>query len=191
MGKPKTIDAFFKKNDVDSNSKMSSSTSNPQTLAPEQCPSKMPRIEYQEVESFDISTLQRDPGLRPQIWEYPVNQRDEIRYAYLKVGPHTFIPSSSSGYPFSGTEKNRRRFQSSWYKMFDWLEYSEYEDATYCLPCFLFAKKPTGQFGGSAFIIEGFCNWKKVNDGAHCSFCFTWEMGHVHLIIMPLSIVTI
>jgi hypothetical protein len=157
MGKPKTIDAFFKKKNADSNSKMSSSTSNPQTLAP-------------VVESFDISTLQRDPGLRPQIWEYPINQRDEIRCAYLKLGPHRFIPSSSSGYPVSGIEKNRRRFQSSWYKMFDWLEYSEVKDAAYCLPCFLFAKKPTGRFGGSAFTIDGFRNWKKVNDGTHCSF---------------------
>jgi hypothetical protein len=167
MGKPKTIDAFFKKKDADSNS---SSTSNPQTLAPEQRPSKMPRNESQVVESFDISTLQRDPGLRPQIWEYPINQRDEIRCAYLKLGPYRFIPSSSSGYPVSGIEKNRRRFQSSWYKMFDWLEYSEVKDAAYCLPCFLFAKKPTGRFGSSAFTIDGFRNWKKVNDGTHCSF---------------------
>jgi hypothetical protein len=36
MGKPKTIDAFFKKKDADSNSKMNSSTFNPQTLAHEQ-----------------------------------------------------------------------------------------------------------------------------------------------------------
>jgi hypothetical protein len=156
MGKPKTIDAFFKKKNAYSNSKMSSSTSNPQTLAPEQRPSKMPRNESQVVESFDIYTLQRDIGLRPQIWEYPVNQRDEIRCTYLKLGPHRFIPSSSFGYPVLGIDKNRRRFQSSWYKMFDWLEYSEDKDATYCLPCFLFAKKPTWRFGGSAFTIEGF-----------------------------------
>jgi hypothetical protein len=130
----------------------------------------MPRNESQVVELFDISTLQRDTGLCPQIWEYPVNQRDEIRCAYLKLGPYRFIPSNSSGYPFSGIEKNRRRFQSSWYKMFDWLEYSEDKDAAYCLPCFLFAKKPIGRFGGSAFTIEGFRNWKKVNDGTHCSF---------------------
>jgi hypothetical protein len=64
MGKSKTI---VKKKNVDSNSKMSSSTSNPQTLASEQRPSKVSRIESQVVESFDISTLQHDPGLRPQI----------------------------------------------------------------------------------------------------------------------------
>jgi hypothetical protein len=35
-------------------------------------------IESQIVESLDISSLQCDIGLRPQICEYPVNQRDEI-----------------------------------------------------------------------------------------------------------------
>jgi hypothetical protein len=52
---------FFKKKD-DSNPKMSSSTSNPQTLGLKQPPSKMPRIEFQVVESIEISTLQHDPG---------------------------------------------------------------------------------------------------------------------------------
>jgi hypothetical protein len=63
MGKSKTIDAFFNKDD-DSNSKMSSLASNSQTLAleKEQHPSKMPIIE-----SVNISTLQRDPELRLQI----------------------------------------------------------------------------------------------------------------------------
>jgi hypothetical protein len=105
MGKAKTIDAFFKKKDVDSNSKMTSLTSNPQTLALEQCPSMMPKIESQIVELLDISSLQRDLGLRPQICEYPINQQDEIRCIYLKVGLRRFIPSCSSRYPFSGTEK--------------------------------------------------------------------------------------
>lgn len=50
MSKSKTIDAFFKKKDADSNSKMSSSTSNHQTSASEQVASKMSKIEFQEVE---------------------------------------------------------------------------------------------------------------------------------------------
>jgi hypothetical protein len=158
MSKLKTIHAFFKKND-DSNSKMSFSASNSQTLAleqereQEQHHSKMPIIE-----SIDISTLQRDPGLRPQIWEYPVNQQDEIRRAYLKAGPYRWVPSSSSEYPFSDNEKNRRRFQSSWYTIFDWLEYSSVKDVAYCLPCYIFSKKSTSQFGGHAFTIERFRN---------------------------------
>jgi hypothetical protein len=66
MGKPKRIDAFFKKKDADSNYKMSSSTSNPQALPHEQRPSKMLRIESQ-IESVDISTIRHDPWLRIQI----------------------------------------------------------------------------------------------------------------------------
>ena len=30
-----------------------------------------------------IEFLQRDPGLRPQIWQYPPEQRDTVRRAYL------------------------------------------------------------------------------------------------------------
>jgi hypothetical protein len=67
MGKPKTINALFKKYDADSNSKMFFPTSNPQTLALEYCPSKKPIIEYQVVESFDISTLQHNSRLHNQI----------------------------------------------------------------------------------------------------------------------------
>jgi hypothetical protein len=118
----------FKKKDANSNSKMSSSTSSLQASAPEQRPSKMLRIESQ-IESVDISTIQHDPGLRRQISEYPVNQHDEIRRAYLEDGPYRFIHSNSSGYPFSRIGKNRWRFQSSWYKMFNWLEYSPTKDA--------------------------------------------------------------
>ncbi|GAV80151.1 Dimer_Tnp_hAT domain-containing protein, partial [Cephalotus follicularis] len=40
---------------------------------------------------IDLSSLERDPGLRKQIYDYPVNQRDEIRRAYLRVGPYQHI----------------------------------------------------------------------------------------------------
>jgi len=169
MGKPKRIDAFLKKKGDDSNSKMSSSTSNPQASVPVQRPSKMLRIESQ-IESIDISTIQHDPGLRPQISEYPVNQQDEIRRAYLKDGPHRFIPSISSGYPFLGTGKNRQRFQSSWYKMFNWLEYFPTKDAAYCLPCILFGKRPMRQPRVKHLLLKDFVIGKKVNNGIKCAF---------------------
>jgi hypothetical protein len=54
--------------------------------------------------------------------------------------------------------------------MFDWLEYSEVKDVSSCLPYFIFAKKPIGWFGSNAFTIEGFRNWKRVNDSTHSSF---------------------
>lgn len=155
MGKPKTIDAFFKKKNVDSGSKMSSSSCNPQLLIPEQeqRPSKIPRIESQEV---DIATIERDPRKRIQICEHPVNQQDETRRAYLKAGPYQYIPAAGTEYPFTEFGKNRRRFSSSWYKQFPWLEYSPITDAAYCLYCFLINQNPTGHFGSTAFTIEGF-----------------------------------
>jgi hypothetical protein len=38
-------------------------------------PSKCPRIQPEEM---DATTFQPDPGLRPQIWEFPVNLQDEM-----------------------------------------------------------------------------------------------------------------
>ena len=42
------------------------------------------------------------------MWSYPVNQQDEIRRAYIKVGPYQHVMSK---YPFD--EKTHRRFQAS------------------------------------------------------------------------------
>ncbi|XP_023875743.1 uncharacterized protein LOC111988194 [Quercus suber] len=39
--------------------------------------------------TIDESTdFVRDPGMRKQIWEYDANERDEIRRAYIKLGPY-------------------------------------------------------------------------------------------------------
>ena len=41
-------------------------------------------------------------------------------------------------------------------------------DALYCLPCYLFSKKPIGRLGSDAFISTSFNNWKNVKDGMNC-----------------------
>ena len=41
-------------------------------------------------------------------------------------------------------------------------------DAIYCLPCYLFSKKPIGRPGSDAFISTDFNNWKKVKDRMNC-----------------------
>ena len=41
-------------------------------------------------------------------------------------------------------------------------------DMIYCLPCYLFGKKPIGHPRSDAFISTGFNKWKKVNDGMNC-----------------------
>lgn len=64
---------------------VSTLNSNVEASIPEARPTKAPRNDYEEI---DISSLERDPGLRPPIWKYPVNQQDEIRRAYMKAGPY-------------------------------------------------------------------------------------------------------
>jgi hypothetical protein len=58
-------------------------------------PSKCPRLI--QLEEMDATTFQRDSGLCPQIWEFPVNLQDEMQRAYINVGPCQPILSE---YPF-------------------------------------------------------------------------------------------
>ena len=88
------------------------------------------------LQEVDINSLERDLGKHPPMWSYPVNQQDEIRRAYIKVGPYQHVMSE---YPFD--EKTHRRFQAFWFKLFpEWLEYSPSKDVVFCLPCYLFNK---------------------------------------------------
>ncbi|XP_059434146.1 uncharacterized protein LOC132167252 [Corylus avellana] len=99
MSKFKTIDSFFKRKEADileSNTPLDfiAETSNPNERH-----LKSPRVEDEEhpfesliaetlkihfksstlsVNEVDVSSIERDPGLRPLLCEYPVNQRDEI-----------------------------------------------------------------------------------------------------------------
>ena len=45
-------------------------------------------ISQTQFQRVDFDSLDYDPRTRKQIWEYYVNQRDEIRQAYIKKGPH-------------------------------------------------------------------------------------------------------
>ena len=84
VSKRKTIDAFFKKNDI-SNSEIRTPVAvetNVDTLILDEHPdpSKCSRIQFEEID--------RDPGSHKQICEFPINKQDEIRRAYLKEGPY-------------------------------------------------------------------------------------------------------
>ena len=109
-----TIDAFFKKRDrknLESSmpTSVEPSYSNVEASIPEYHPSKAPTIESKNI---DISSLERDPGLHQQISKYPVNQQDEIRRAYIKVGLYLLLEYRLSN------DKHPRRFQASWFKLF-------------------------------------------------------------------------
>jgi hypothetical protein len=86
MGKPNTILDFFKKQNTQSSNANIGDTSLPTSdiPVPENSPNKSRRIDINE---FDISSLEFDPGLRRQIWDYNPNQRDEIRRAYIRNDP--------------------------------------------------------------------------------------------------------
>jgi len=87
MGKPNTILDFFKRKNAQSSNANVSDASSPTSdiIVSENSSKKSRRV---DVNEFDISSLEFDPGLRRQIWEYNVNQRDEIRRAYIKAGPY-------------------------------------------------------------------------------------------------------
>jgi hypothetical protein len=176
MKKRKTIDSFFKP--------IGSTANCIESIRSRGCqgnvegdnhienPENSPVVEPMEEEDAELereqivaTRFERDPGKRSQILELPPDQQDEARRFYISEGPYQPILPE---YPLSELA-HRRRFQSSWFKQFSWLEYSPHTDRAYCLPCFLFSKKPIGKSGSDAFTVKGFQNWKKVNDGKECA----------------------
>ncbi|TYG73602.1 hypothetical protein ES288_D04G114100v1 [Gossypium darwinii] len=103
--KSKTIDSFFKKKSTEATQSPSEASQievPPLSFAPLNSnghPSKIPRV---EDEALDLSNLERELGLRKQIYEYLVNMRDEIRRAYIKAGPY---PPILSEYPASNSKR--------------------------------------------------------------------------------------
>ncbi|XP_042410355.1 zinc finger MYM-type protein 1-like [Zingiber officinale] len=135
-------------------------------------PSEIPpkRFKNTETEEVDLDSLECDPGLRRQIWEYHPNQRDEIRRVYLNLKVYQPILQE---YPLNKNIKHPRRFQSTWYEQFPWLEYSPTKDKAYCFPCFIF-NKPSGCLNQTTFTADGFDKWKKVRNAKACAF-----LGHM------------
>ncbi|XP_042400919.1 uncharacterized protein LOC121990940 [Zingiber officinale] len=81
-----TIDKFFQRkraNKLDPATPMTLSTRSNNDDLPSEIPPK--RFKNTETEEVDLDSLERDPRLRRQIWEYHPNQRDEIRRVYLNL----------------------------------------------------------------------------------------------------------
>ncbi|XP_040373005.1 uncharacterized protein LOC112193768 [Rosa chinensis] len=112
------------------------------------------RIEREE--SFDVSSLERDPGIRRPICKYPLNERDNIQRAYVVLGPYQ---PHLSFYPLSFDEGQGRKFNPKWFKEWPWLEYSAELDKAFCFPCFLFDSYPSHHL---AFTKHGFQGWKNI-----------------------------
>jgi len=87
MVKSEIIDSFFKRKACDEGEKNVSMSSkidklheNPKIKENEKQLSKVLKITYNEFEN----ALECDSEKRFQIWQYPPNQIDEVRRAYLK-----------------------------------------------------------------------------------------------------------
>lgn len=123
-------------------------------------------VEEADPQEVDyVNSIERDPGLRRQIWEYPINKRKEVREAYLRMGPYQWEPIVGD-YPLTKSGKQNRKFNSKWFEKYHWLEYSPTKDKAYCFPCFLFESR---QPQYPAFTTEGFNSWKRIGS-KDCSF---------------------
>jgi hypothetical protein len=72
----------------------------------QEIPFKSSTLNVNKVDGFSI---ERDPGKRLPMWDYPVNRRDKIRMAYLKARPYQILRQD---YPFSGPKKSSPSFSS-------------------------------------------------------------------------------
>jgi hypothetical protein len=70
----------------------------------EEKPSSVIPVVFQGIEF-----LERNLALRPQIWEYPSDQQDDVRHAYLKLGP---MQPKLQNYKTSGPKGHQHRFKS-------------------------------------------------------------------------------
>ncbi|XP_024164484.1 zinc finger MYM-type protein 1-like [Rosa chinensis] len=112
------------------------------------------RIEIDE--NVDVTSLERDPGIRLPICKYHLNERDNIRRAYVVLGPYQPVLNK---YPPCFDGGQGRKFNAKWFKDWPWLEYSEELDKAYCFSCFLFDNYPSHH---PAFTECGFQGWKNV-----------------------------
>ncbi|KAJ1282880.1 hypothetical protein BS78_03G085400 [Paspalum vaginatum] len=115
---------------------------------------KLPRVE------FHCSDIISDPGLRKPIDEYPFEIRDQVKRAYALRGPTQPIGYT---FPCKWQSGEWRSFQQHWFESYDWLEYSESKDTTFCLYRYLFFEPGKSEkFGSSVFAKVGYEKWKKA-----------------------------
>ncbi|XP_074300401.1 uncharacterized protein LOC141631660 [Silene latifolia] len=107
----------------------------------------------------ELDLLPHDPAKRNPISSYPVNVRDIIRRGFIDKKACRPIPKPDFPQTLEGTKK--RRFKAYWYNQYDWLEYSEQNDAAFCFVCYLF-RDSTSSPGNDSFVDGGFRKWRKA-----------------------------
>jgi hypothetical protein len=76
----KTMFSFFKPSEQTSTSKGYYSSNVDVSNCNDHPPFKSQKVE------IDVNTLERDPRIRISSWQHPINQKDEIRRTYIKMG---------------------------------------------------------------------------------------------------------
>ena len=154
MSKSTTILNFFKRKNLNNSEVIADDARlpTPSVDVPisENLQTEVPNVTIDESIGFVC-----DPGMRKKIWEYDANEWDEIRRAYIKLGPYQ---PKLDEYKKTKFERHSRKFKHSWFAIEEfspWLEYSPSKDAAFCLPCFLF-DKPTGNSKSHVFTKDGF-----------------------------------
>ena len=110
-----------------------------------------------EEDVFNPDEIVCDPAIRKQIDDYHPDVQDQVRRAYILKGPTQPVVN----FPRKQFGCLSRAFSKDWYKKYDWIEYSESQDAAYCFYCFLFKKSENNQrFGSEVFTRSGFSDWK-------------------------------
>jgi hypothetical protein len=105
MVKNKTITSFFKRKneeqqvegidvEIQESKRQKDSTSEP-VIGPDTCneqPSDIPQTNINEIpqannneQPSDVSSLERDPAKRLEMWKYPVEVREQVRLAYISL----------------------------------------------------------------------------------------------------------
>ena len=107
---------------------------------------------------YDVELLPHDPGLRKNIMDYPPNERNPVRRAYILKKP---CQPKTHDFPQRDISGRLRRFSLNWFKKWDWLEYSVEMDAAFCFVCYLFKRDVEINKGGDAFVVGGFRAWNK------------------------------
>jgi hypothetical protein len=93
---------------------------------------------YQPPPVYDINRLPQDPRERVPITDYPVNDQDAVRRAYILKGPFQDYSQQFNRRLIGGRS---RSFNPFWFHQHHWLEYSAKKEATFCFMCYLFKEK--------------------------------------------------
>ncbi|XBI03917.1 hypothetical protein VPH35_132281 [Triticum aestivum] len=117
-------------------------------------------VEVHGIEGITIFSedyIKGDPGLRIPLDSFAPNIRDDVRFAYIRMGATQ--PTSCTFPP----NRDGRCFRPQWYKDFVWLEYSVTTHKAYCFCCYLFKHdRIDDKFGHDVFSKLDFDCWKNA-----------------------------